>query len=484
VADDRLREAERTFQETASIADEARLLTERVRAGQLAPERLALLAELRYEPAVLATGAPRGPRPHSVRRTFEALERFGPEVVVRAALVVGRRESALAAADEACLDAVEAWLASPTDERRARVERARQGARYNARLVADALLDRERFAKRQPASRTYFMPTEEFDAPLVAAVRDELTRWALAPHEPRPRSTPTEGTMLDLGVGWSYTDATSRFLVSAERLHAGPGDDASLQFATAPLLDFEIVRARGGFEVRDLKRTVSLCVNATPVAESALVTGDVLSVQAHWVEVRVLAAPFDDEVEAASVEAARLLERFGAEPERLEAAAAAGHLAATLAASRAGITLRPVFNTAELALALRRLPRRPTVALALAIGREVRSRREAGRGGEDALDRVLAALDAWLGAPPGAPRAALEAGLADLRAAFARTPPRDALERRVGETCLAALSVDRDEEATFRVLTDSMDAALAARIPDEQVRALVLEVVRGRVFED
>jgi hypothetical protein len=484
MADDRLREAERTFQETASIEDEARLLTERVRAGLVAPERLALLAELHYEPAVLATGAPRAPRPHSVRRLFESLDRFGPEVVVRAALVIGRRESGLTAADERCLAAVEAWLASPTDAARARVERAREGARYNVRLVADALLGRERFAKRQPASRVYFMPTEEFDAPLVAAVRDELTRWALRPHEPRPREAATEGTLLDLRVGWTYTDATSRFLVETERLHASRHEECTLQFADAPHLDFEIVRKGGGFFVHDRKGAVSLCLNATPTTDAPLRTGDVMSVQAHWVEVTVKAPPFDPEVEAARLEADRLLERFRGEPERLEVAAAAGHLAASLAASRAGIILRPRFSAGDLAAALRRLARRPAVAVAARIGREVLARHSSDPAGEAALAPILEAAEAWLAAPPGEARAAVEGRWSELLRDFPRTLSREAVERRLGETCLAAFALEGDAQATFRVLTDLVDAAVAGGIPRDLVRELVLEEVRGRVFED
>src|SRR5579883_1031890 len=128
MADDRLREAERVYRETGSVADEARLLTERVRAGLLAPERLDLAAELRYEPAVLAQGGPRTPTEHSLSWLFARLERFGLEVLTRGALVVARRCSKLAPLDastQACLAAVEAWLDCPCVRHRAEVEQGR-----------------------------------------------------------------------------------------------------------------------------------------------------------------------------------------------------------------------------------------------------------------------------------------------------------------------------------------------------------------------
>lgn len=56
MSDERLRQAERLFQETGSVEDEARYLLERVRAGSLNRERLELAAYCGHEASKLAVG--------------------------------------------------------------------------------------------------------------------------------------------------------------------------------------------------------------------------------------------------------------------------------------------------------------------------------------------------------------------------------------------------------------------------------------------
>lgn len=82
MADERRREAERRAA-TGSVEDEARLLVERVRAGELTNEQLALAAYCGHEPARLASSST---APSSTSRAWiEGLALFGPDVVATAA---------------------------------------------------------------------------------------------------------------------------------------------------------------------------------------------------------------------------------------------------------------------------------------------------------------------------------------------------------------------------------------------------------------
>jgi hypothetical protein len=101
MADDRLRELERTFRRTGAVADEAVWLRARVQAGELTEGRLRLLAHLGHPAAVGL--APPGPNPLEVagldeqREIFDAswawfaeVERLDPQALVAAGVVLGR----------------------------------------------------------------------------------------------------------------------------------------------------------------------------------------------------------------------------------------------------------------------------------------------------------------------------------------------------------------------------------------------------------
>lgn len=83
MSDERLREAERKWKESGSVADEARYLLERVRVGDLTRERLELAAYCGHEGAAVATGAP--PPPSACSTWANGLAAFGRAVLVRAA---------------------------------------------------------------------------------------------------------------------------------------------------------------------------------------------------------------------------------------------------------------------------------------------------------------------------------------------------------------------------------------------------------------
>jgi hypothetical protein len=92
VSDERVRELERRWRETGVVEDEAALLRERVRAGVLAGERVALAAYLGHEAARVASPSHGGgaePASLSLAVWLKGLERHGRETLHRAASVVG-----------------------------------------------------------------------------------------------------------------------------------------------------------------------------------------------------------------------------------------------------------------------------------------------------------------------------------------------------------------------------------------------------------
>jgi hypothetical protein len=87
MSDERLREAERKWRETGAVEDEARYLLERVRVGDLTQERLEYCG---HPAAISCSGAPRTKHAESFREWFTAIERFGSDAAIRAALTLGR----------------------------------------------------------------------------------------------------------------------------------------------------------------------------------------------------------------------------------------------------------------------------------------------------------------------------------------------------------------------------------------------------------
>lgn len=89
MSDERLREAERRWRETGAVEDEARYLLERVRAGDLAPERLELAARCGHRSAARALGRPDGVGPGSLTiELARELERHGHPLLVAASAAI------------------------------------------------------------------------------------------------------------------------------------------------------------------------------------------------------------------------------------------------------------------------------------------------------------------------------------------------------------------------------------------------------------
>jgi hypothetical protein len=84
VADDRLRELERRWQQTGLVDDEAAFLSAAVRAGELTQDRADLAAYARH-PAALRAFGPTGRDPADLARWTEGLGRWGRVLCVRVA---------------------------------------------------------------------------------------------------------------------------------------------------------------------------------------------------------------------------------------------------------------------------------------------------------------------------------------------------------------------------------------------------------------
>ena len=119
MSDRRLRQRQRRWATSGSELDEGRLLQERVRAGELAPEVLAVVAYAGH-PGVL--GADGGPG--TLRGWVEELWRFAPRyrrrVWLRLAesVVCGSPPSEHDALSDALLRDLEAWIDAPDEGRR------------------------------------------------------------------------------------------------------------------------------------------------------------------------------------------------------------------------------------------------------------------------------------------------------------------------------------------------------------------------------
>lgn len=128
VSDDRLRTAERRWRETGDVADEARLLLERVRAGELTRERLELAAYSGHAGARVAVPDVRSPAPDArsprgSQAWIRGLARFGPVVELRAGLHAGRLILHHGFGDRAepLFAASMVWVACPCDPHAAEV---------------------------------------------------------------------------------------------------------------------------------------------------------------------------------------------------------------------------------------------------------------------------------------------------------------------------------------------------------------------------
>lgn len=353
-------------------------------------------------------------------------------------------------------------------------------AHGDARHLTEAVLGRQLFTTLHPAAAQGRGAPHEPDSVLVAAVRRSLVRWALAPYEAVTRNGASRGALIDLRVGWSYDRTATRCLFAGDRLRAGMDDRCGLQFENAPGMDFEIVRTKGGFEVRDHARQGYTFVNEERVRQRELLTGDVISADGYWIEVRILDAPYENEIETAVGDADRLRTRSSDDPMRIQAAAAAGHLGATLAAFKAGIPVRPRFLTRRWVISLPAIPPRPAASIALRLAREIRIAPTASSAEREAFDGALAAVTSWLEAPSAEARGVIEGRAAELHAAFGRTPPgqRTFLLGRMGRACLYAALPSGERPAAPEVgLWEAVDSALFLGVPEDKARALMEEEV-------
>ncbi|MCW8140066.1 MAG: hypothetical protein KIT58_14300 [Planctomycetota bacterium] len=155
MSDPRLRELERRWRESRAVEDEAAYLLERVRVGELSPERLELAAHCGHEAARRATGASADHGRHDLEEWLSALEAWGPAVCVRAHVILAllvlpwyEAEHPTDDSQSRALEAARAWLAEPSSERagvarsaserayQVRLEREPEGAAYVGAAVA------------------------------------------------------------------------------------------------------------------------------------------------------------------------------------------------------------------------------------------------------------------------------------------------------------------------------------------------------------
>jgi hypothetical protein len=215
-----LRELERRWKASRSVEDEARLVAERVRVGDLTRARLELAAYAGHAAACLAAESVETASPSSFGRWLRGLERWGSSVCVLAAVLIAR--SKLPAwtdcypkdrRPEMALDAAEAWACSPNTQLAREAALSATGVRAaihetasveteNPSLSQNAAWSAERVAalaanhmesdartlRRQAASaaRTavaMLAPTPTTDA-TVRLVRERVALWALGRHAP------------------------------------------------------------------------------------------------------------------------------------------------------------------------------------------------------------------------------------------------------------------------------------------------------------
>lgn len=230
MADERWRALERRWQQTGAVEDEAALIAERLRAGDLAEERGRLLAWLGHEAAVLAVGpafderelADASTKRRAQHAFWSGLADFGTEVAARSVLAHARwRRRCINDALKApgsdpgrtapaaqlmswgrvlsqCIDSGVSWVLAPTPdalEVLARdVERAdalghpwwpgsvaRDEVVAAFREVAEAVVALSAVAQGRPADLWFGIT--QFDAGR-GAIRAEVVAWALGLRDP------------------------------------------------------------------------------------------------------------------------------------------------------------------------------------------------------------------------------------------------------------------------------------------------------------
>ncbi len=142
MSDEHLRELERRWRASGTVADESAFLAERMRTGQLAPEQVHTLAEMGYPAAMIVIGVTQ--EWPAQQRLTETLFDLGPQSFCRAILIVlGRLCLELdlthpPAVVATLIESARAWLASPTAEHAAR-------AGHEARLCSAQVVEFDEF---------------------------------------------------------------------------------------------------------------------------------------------------------------------------------------------------------------------------------------------------------------------------------------------------------------------------------------------------
>lgn len=197
MTDARLRELERRWRETGAVEDEATLLRERVRAGNLVPDRLKLAAHCGHAASALALGEVGTSADPDLLAWVRGLHAWGLEPGVRVALLAARvvlrvcrsrsGESPSELEPETVFSAVEAWIACPCEEHsHAAILAGASGLRDSM----DGPLEDAGWACADAASAMRASPelilrallrAERFAPAATAEVRAGIAAWALSP---------------------------------------------------------------------------------------------------------------------------------------------------------------------------------------------------------------------------------------------------------------------------------------------------------------
>lgn len=186
--DDRLRRLDRAAAQ-GDAHEQARLLVERVRAGELSPERLLVAAYCGHAPASLGctlAGMSAPVQPAESRAWASGLREHPKEVSVRGVVAIARSRlpdwepwSANDRRPAQAIHAAEAWLACPCEMHARWAEQAR-GAALAARDPLISLSDPKQLRDRTPeGSATLLMHQSAKRAAYTAA---ETARAAAAPN--------------------------------------------------------------------------------------------------------------------------------------------------------------------------------------------------------------------------------------------------------------------------------------------------------------
>lgn len=244
MSDTRARDAERGLAATGSVADEARAITERLRAGALRHDEVALQAYLGHAPSQLALGDVVAPVALAAEEDailwLRGLSAFGGDVLVRA-LVGWLRAGAGPEAEwpqevVEVFATVDAWCERPEAATLWRLSRASAFPRL-AETASGwcALLAYHLLRNRRDALDLVDRVVRRAPGVTPAQVADALARWPL---EAELRDLPP-GPGLRARVVDLTTPPARRAVVAALRAHEGRR--VVLAFATWPAMDVQVL---------------------------------------------------------------------------------------------------------------------------------------------------------------------------------------------------------------------------------------------------